>query len=950
MRTRVARRAIALFTLAVLSCGASWLFAQAPEVPAQPLDPRAALPLDPAVRTGTLPNGLKYFIRHNDRPAQRVSLRLAVKSGSLQEADDQQGLAHFIEHMAFNGSTHFKPGEMVSYFESIGARLGPHVNAYTSFDHTVYSLALPSDKADVIAKGLTALADVAGGLTLDPKEVDKERGVVVEEWRGRLGVSSRIRDEQLPIIFFKSRYAERLPIGKPDILKNAPVEHLRAYYDTWYRPERMALIIVGDVDPVLLQAAVTSEFASLKARAAVAPDPTATVPLRHRLLASVVTDPEMTRSSVQVLRKRAKQADYRVADYRRALIERMVERMLNERLDVLAREPDAKFLGASANDGAISSTVAAFGLSARVADGRIEDGVELLAVEAKRARELGFTESEVDRAKKSMAAFYKRAYAERDKSESGAFAQEYLNLFLEDEPSPGIEYEYRLVQRLVPSISTAEISTMARSLLADDGRMVLAVSPQKRGLRVPTERELQAALTAADARAVTAWSDAPLGRELMEAKPTPSRVSSRREISDVGVTVVRFANGVEAWLKPTTFKNDQILFTLRALGGVSLASRPDFIEASLSPAYVRASGVGGLKAVDLQKLLAGKLAGASPFATMSTHGISGRATPADLETSLQLLHQAFTAPGDDPEAFAVMKRQMGAAAANRGRSPGQVFGERLTQLNTSNHWTSEPLTAERVAALDRQKMTASYRELFANAADFTLFMVGAFKIDEAVPLLAQYVGSLPSKGKPASQFRDVGIRFPSSVDRATVEMGREPKGDVVISFFADPPPDPVEQENTAAATTVLNIALRDMLREELGQTYTVSVGLLQRLPQRGGGHIQVSFGAAPENIGSMTEHVLQEIKRLQQEGPSADLIGRAKESTRRRHETALQQNDYWVSRLQAVQMFRRDPSEILSRGARIDAITPQTVQEAFRRYFSLDRYTVATLVPAPAAQ
>jgi zinc protease len=298
----------------------------------------------------------------------------------------------------------------------------------------------------------------------------------------------------------------------------------------------------------------------------------------------------------------------------------------------------------------------------------------------------------------------------------------------------------------------------------------------------------------------------------------------------------------------------------------------------------------------------------------------------------------------------MMKRQMEAAVANRGRSPGQVFGERLEQLNTSNHWTSQPLTSERIATLDRQKMLAFYRQRFSNAADFTLFMVGAFRVDDVLPLLAQYVGSLPSANRPKSRFQDIGIRFPSSVDRAVVEMGREPRGNVVLSFFADPPPDPAEQENIAAATTVLDIALRDVLREELGQTYTVSVGLAQGLPQRGGGHIQVSFGAAPENIAPMTDRVLQEIRRLQQEGPSAELTNRAKEAARRSFETAVQQNNYWLGRLQAVRMFERNPAEILSRPDRIAAVTPQTLQEVFRKYFPFDRYTVATLTPAAAAQ
>jgi zinc protease len=949
MSTRFSRAVATLFVLVLLvSAARLTVRAQQNAVPLPPIDSQTVLPIDPAIRTGTLPNGLKYFIRRNGRPEKRVSLRLAVKSGSLEEADDQQGLAHLIEHMAFNGSAHFKPGELVSYFERLGARLGPHVNAYTSFDETVYMLDLPTDQGDVVAKGLTALSDFAGGLTLDPVEIDKERGVVIEEWRGGLGAGSRVRDKQIPIIFYNSRYADRLPIGKPDIIRNAPAERLRAFYDTWYRPERSAVIAVGDIDPRAIEDAVTATFGPLRARAAAAPVPESSVTLQHPVLVSVVTDPELTRSSVQILRKRAKQSDQRVADYRRSLVERIVQTMLGDRFGELARKSDAKFLGASASNDSISPAVDTFVLAARVQDGKLDDGVAALAVETKRARQFGFSASELDRAKKSLAAIYEQVYAERDKSESGSFAQELLNLFLLNEPVPGIEYEYRLVKQILPTITTEEVSAMARTLMADEGRVVLAVSPQKDGLQVPTEASLRTALGSADATAVTAWSDTSTTRALVETRPRPATVASRREIAEVGVTVVRFSNGVEAWLKPTTFKNDQILFSLTSPGGASLAAPDDFEEAALASNYVRTSGVGGLKALDLEKMLAGKLANASPFISLSTHGISGSAAPADLETGLQLLYQDFVAPGDDPEQFDVMKRQLTAAVANRGRSPGQVFSERLEQVNTSNHYTSQPLTAERIAALDRQKMLAFYRQRFSNAADFTFFMVGAFKLDDAVPLIAQYVGGLPATPGAAAQFKDIGIRFPQMLKRDKVELGREPRSNVVVSFFADPPPDPVEIENVTAATTVLDIALRDILREDLGQTYTVSVGLSQALPQRGGGHIQVSFGAAPENVGPMTDRVFQEIKRLQQDGPSADLTNRAKESAKRNYETALQQNGYWMGRLQSVQMFGRDPKEILTRPARIDAVTPKTVQDAFARYFPMERYTVMTLLPSAA--
>jgi zinc protease len=940
MKTRLTR-SLAAVIVAVTAAG---LLAQAP------VNLTDTMPFDAAVRTATLPNGLKYFVRQNARPAKRVSLRLAVKAGSLNEADDQLGLAHLIEHMAFNGSTHFKPGELVSYFESIGARLGPHVNAYTSFDETVYMFDVPTDKPEVVEKALTALADVAGGLSMTPQEVDKERGVVIEEWRGGLGAGSRIRDKQFPVLFHQSRYAERLPIGKPEILRNAPVDRLRAFYDTWYRPELMAVVAVGDFDPAQMEQTVRATFSPITARAPKAAEPDRKVPLHQQPLVSVVADPEVTQSSVSILRKRQREGEQRVADYRRDLVARTIDHMMDERFSELERKPDAKFLGAGVSGGGLSRDVATFTMSAQVQDGKLEDGIGVLATEALRVREFGFSASEFDRAKQWMAAFYERAYSERDKSESGSYAQEYLNFFLEGEPSPGIEYEYRLVKQLLPTITEADASTMARSLLGDDSRVILATSPQKAGIKVPTEAELQAALTAATSTRVTPWADTAMTRALMERPPTAGTVVSRRTLDDLGVTIVRLSNGVEAWLKPTDFKNDQVVFAMTAPGGSSLAPSADYPEASLATALVSAAGAGGLKATDLQKVLTGKLVSAQPFIGLSSHGVGGSAAPAQLETALQLLYQELTAPGDDAESFALLKKQLGALVANRGQSPGQVFGEKLSQINTSNHYTAQPLTQERVDTLSREKMIAFYRERFANAADFTFFMVGAFKVDDAVPLLAQYVGSLPSTGKPTSSFKDVALHFPAATEQAKVELGREPRGQTVISFFADPSIDPMEQEQLIAATTVLDIALRDILREDLGQTYTVQVRLSQPLPQRGAGHIQVRFGAAPENLTTMTARVMQEIKRLQQEGPSLDLTNRAKESARRGYETALRQNDYWLGRLQTVKMYDRDPGEILTRNKRIDTLTPQMLQDVFRKYFPADRSTVVTLVPTPTQQ
>ncbi|MFN7984737.1 MAG: insulinase family protein [Vicinamibacterales bacterium] len=936
--------------LAFAGLVATPLLAQAPQPAGPPLSLQEQIPLDAAVRTGTLPNGLRYFIRENGRPEKRVALRLAVKAGSLYEADDQQGLAHLIEHMAFNGSAHFKPGELVSYFETHGARLGPHVNAYTSFDETVYMLDLPTDSTEVVSKGLQALADFAGGLTLSQEEVDKERGVVIEEWRGRLGASSRVRDAQAPVLFYKSRYADRSPIGKPDILRTAPVKRLRDFYDTWYRPERIAIVIVGDVKADEIERGIREAFGPLQARAAAAPPPDGAVPIHSGKLVSVIADPEVTSSSVQILHKRAAEPDDTVGDYRRSIVASLFARMLNERFGELARKPDAKFLSAGGGGGSLSPTVDSFGLSARVQDGGIADGLTALRIEARRVLQYGFAASELDRAKLSMRSSYERAFNERDKNESASYAQEYLSYFLNKEPSPGIAYEYRLVQQVLPGITLNDVNTLANQRLGGEGEVVLAVTPQKDTVRVPQEADIRTALAAADRVGVTPWADATTNRALVERPPQPGQVESRRELTDIGVTVVRFSNGVEAWLKPTDFKNDQVLFTAYANGGSSLASQDDYLQAAFATNLVALSGLGGIKALDLDKMLAGKRASASPFIGSSTHGISGSAAPADLETALQLMYLDMTAPGDDADAFALMRRQLDAAVANRGRSPGQAFSEKVEAVNTSNHFTSEPLTAEKIATLDRQRMMAFYKARFANAADFTFFMVGAFNIDATLPQLARWVGGLPSTGTRRSQFQDIGVRFPTGTQKVEVQKGREPRAQTLVSFFADPSFDPNEQERVITATAVFETVMRDALREDLGQTYTVSVGLSQAPPQHGDGYVAVQFGAAPDNIAGMTDRVLKEVQKMQADGPSADLVAKAKEGAKRDYETALKQNQYWLRRLQTVHLLGGNPSDILTRAQRIDAVTPALVQDAFRKYFPLDRYTVVTLVPETAAR
>ena len=948
MKLRLLRLFVPLFIIGLVSPSA--MRAQSAAPAAQAAAPSAPalteqIPFDAAVSTGTLPNGLKYYIRRNTRPEKRVSLQLAVKAGSVDEENDQQGLAHFLEHMAFNGTKRFKPGELIAALESTGARLGPHVNAYTSFDETVYMFELPTDKQGLVEKGLQALADFAGGMSLDPVEIDKERGVVVEEWRGGLGAGSRLRDQQIPVLYYESKYAERLPIGKPEILKAFKPERLRAFYTKWYRPDRMALVAVGDVTVAEIEAMVRKEFGALTKPAAAAPDRTYAVPLQTELLVKMATDPEATQSSVSLINKRPRTPEGTVGAYRRSLVHRLAFQMLNERFDELSRKPDAQFLDAGAYESGLSPTTMTVGLGASVQEGKIPAGLTSVVIEAKRAVQHGFGPGELDRAKKRIVASYDRAYAERDKTESGAYVQEYVNHFLENEPSPGIDYERKLVQALLPGITAADVTDAAKNLFGGSSRVILATSPKKDGLTVPTEAELRAAVAGAEKVEVMAWKDTASTTALMTRDPEPAAIKDKRELPELGVTVVTFANGAEGWFKSTDFKNDEVLFSLVSQGGSSLAPPEQFVEASLSPAQVQLSGVGGHSAVELQRLLAGKIASASPSMSSSSHGISGRSNPANLETALQLLNLEFTAPGDDADAFGLIKKNLENAYQNRERDPGAIYNEKVAEINTGGHYTAKPLTPERIAKLDRAAMVSFYKARFANAADFSFFMVGAFKLDEALPLVAKYVGSLPSTGKATAAFKQMGAAFPQKIVREQVAKGREPRAQTLLSFAAEPPLEENEQSRVEAATDVLEIALRDILREELGETYGVSVGLAQPLPQRGAGRISVSFGGAPDKISAMVERTLKEVARLQAEGPSEDLTNRAKETARRSHETAKKQNGFWLGRLQSAKLLGRDPNLILTREQRIDAINRENIHEMFKKYFPMDRYTVVTLVP-----
>ncbi len=951
-RMPVAAALVALLLTTAPTAPRAQVAAPAPPAPAAAAaaDPATAalgatLPVDPAVRTGRLPNGLRYFLRQNGRPAKRVSMRLAVDVGSVYEDDDQRGLAHFLEHMAFNGSTHFKPGELVAFLESIGARFGPHVNASTNFDETIYMLDVPTDREGYVDKGLLALRDFAGGATLSGDEIEKERGVVIEEWRGRLGAGSRVTDQQLPVIFAGSRYADRLPIGLPEVLRTFPHQRLRDFYTTWYRADRMAVVVSGDLPLDESERLVKARFGDLPVPGPAPKAIDATVPAHAAPLYKMVTDPEAQGWNVTAIFKHAPESEDTVGDYRRSLVRSLGLQMFGARLAEIARQPNAPFLSADAGTSAIGRHLSMFELSAEVAEGGIAAGLDAVVREARRVQQFGFSAAELDRAKRGLLAGYERAYNDRTTAESPSLANELVRHFLQGEPAPGIAYEFQLAQRFVPAVTLDEVTALMKGLIRDDSRVVLGTAPAKPGVTLPTDDTLKTALAAAFAGEVTPWNDGAAGRELVATPPAPGKVTARRQIAALGVTVLTLSNGMEVWLKPTDFKADQVAFSAYAFGGGSLAPEADFTDAALAPALVGMGGVGGLNPVDLEKVLAGRIASASPDIDGYTHGISGAATPKDLETALQLTYLTFTAPGMTDEAFELLKRRFGAMLQNQQQSPRYVFSEKVREITTSGHYSAKGLTATDVAGLDLAVMRRHYASLFANAADFTFFMVGAFTEADVTPLVEKWLAPLPSTGPRTTTVRDMGMRFPAGLPKAEVKKGKEPASQTVMAFFADTGLVETEMHRARAAATLVGIRLRDILREQLGGTYGVSVSYGDSAPQKGYGTMNVSFGSAPDRVEGLQKAVVDELTRLRAEGPTAEDLQKVQELERRDLETSQRQNAYWLGSLQTVHMLGWDPATIARRSQRTDALTVPILHETIKKYFPLDRYAVVTLKP-----
>ncbi|MFW6288647.1 MAG: M16 family metallopeptidase [Spirochaetota bacterium] len=932
------------FLLAGLLMASLFLFVACGSTPTANEAASEPLPADPLVTIGELPNGLTYYIRENSEPRNRAFLRLAVDAGSVLEDEDQLGLAHFLEHMAFNGTASYSGNEIIAFLERLGMQFGPDVNAYTSFDETVYELSVPTDDPQTFVEALTVLSEWASRLTLDPEEIDKERGVIVEEWRFRRGAAARMRETQLPVIFGDSRYAERLPIGDMDVIRSFEPRVLERFYEDWYRPELSAIVAVGDFDASEVEDLIRRTFEAFENPNDPRPRPAFEVPDHEDTRFVVAADPETSYASVAVYVKRDAEALVTEADYRGLIMGQLFTTMMNDRLDEISRGADAPFLGAGVSTGSLVRTKAAATVSAAVEANAVAPALEAIVVEMRRVIEHGFTPAELDRAKRNALRSIEQTYRERDNINSERFADEYVRAFLEDEAIPGIPYERSLYEELLPTIDLDELNELASTYLAEENRVVSVSAVESDDLEPVTEDELRVAFERAQALDVGPYEERVVAIELLGTLPTPGEIVSETTLDAEGVLDWRLSNGARVLVLPTDYRADQIVFSAFSPGGTSRVDLEDFRSAQYATVFTEQMGYGDHSISDLQQLLAGKSLSVSPYIDTYEEGVSGSASVEDLETALQLIHLKMTAARRDEETFSALKRQFQAAIANQESQPQFQLSRRFQSLYSEGHPRALPIDAEGVESMTLESVLAAYDERFSDASDFTFVFVGTVDPIVLRSLVRQYIATLPGSGDDPG-WRDLGIDRPDGVVRDVVRAGIEPISEVVIALHGDYEFSQANNYAIRALERMLSIRMQEVIREDESGTYGVGVqAQFTRIPEERY-TILVTFRSDPARIDELTERVFDVLEEVRTTTPGSDYVERIQETQRASFSEQLTNNQFWASQLAYAVRNGRPISAIRRYLDLVDALGGADVRAAAERYLDLETYVQVTLLP-----
>ncbi|MBT8263878.1 MAG: insulinase family protein, partial [Muriicola sp.] len=795
--------------------------------------PVGEIPIDPNVKIGTLPNGLTYYIRNNGKPEDKVELRLVVNAGSIMETDRQLGLAHFMEHMNFNGTKNFQKNDLIDYLQSIGVKFGADLNAYTSFDETVYILPIPSDDPEKLEQGFQIVEDWAHNTTLSEEAIDGERGVVLEELRLRLGADKRMQKVTLPKIMYGSKYAERLPIGTKENLENFTYDDVRDYYKTWYRPDLMAVIAVGDLDIATMESKIKTHFSNIEKPENPAKRESYELPNHEKTLIAIASDKEAAFTSVQVLYKDSFEAPpiITVNDYRERLVKNLFSTLINNRLNELRNSANPPFVfGYSGYGGTFARTKNAYQSFAQTSpDGQMK-ALQAILEENERVKRYGFQEGEFERAKKSLLARLEKQFNDRDKLESNRIVNEYIYNYLENEPIPGIAWEYEMTKSLLPTIQLNEIGALINGFLHDENRVIVMTGPEKEGVDLVTEEEVKTLLETIKTAEIAPYQDEAVRSELIETLPTPGTIVSSETNPNVDFTTITLSNGAKVSYKKTDFKNDEVLFRAFSPGGTSLYSDEELIATTFANGGLSQAGIGGLSLTDMGKFMSGKIVRVTPGISTISENFNGAAAPKDLETLFQMVHLYFTSLNKDTEAFNSFITKQKSFLGNLMANPQFYFQDQIGKIKNGDNprYTGFP-TVEKMDAADYDLAYTKYQERFADAGDFHFYFVG--NVDEAKlkEYAATYLASLPGLNSN-EKFVPTKFRRKDSYQKHIIKRGTDPKSNVSITWEEEIPYDGDTKMAVNALGEVLTIKLVEKLREEEGGVYGVGArGNLSKL-------------------------------------------------------------------------------------------------------------------------
>ena len=914
---------------------------------AQQLKETDAIPFDASVKKGKLKNGLTYYIKKNAKPENKVDLRLIINAGSILENDDQQGLAHFMEHMCFNGTKRFPKNQLVDYLQSIGVKFGQHLNAYTSFDETVYFLPIPSDSPEKVEKGFQIIEDWAFNADLTPEEIDKERGVVLEEYRLGLGASKRMQDKYIPKMMYNSQYANRLPIGKKEILENFTYDKVTSFYKDWYRPNLMSVIVVGDIDVAEMEKKIKDHFEKYQNPKNEKPRKTFEVPNHKETFVSIESDKEAAQTQIQLLYK-----DYgspkkikTIGDYKNRLAEGLFSTMLNNRLNELTNSPTPPFTyGYTYHGGTFAREKEAFQSFAMIDEKKQIEALKVLVSENERVKKFGFTAGEFERAKNEILSRVESQFKDKDKTESENFVWECQSNFLEGMPMSGIEWEYATIQKILPTINLTQVNGLIKDFIKDDNRVIVITSPEKEGLKKVTEAEVLEALKV-NSNDLKPYEDKAVASSLIRNTVKEGSIAKKETNDKIGATTLTLSNGAKVTYKKTDFKNDEIMLEAISFGGSNLYSNDEMKKTQFANGGLTEAGFSGLKQNDIDKFMAGKIASVYPYISNTTEGFRGSTTPKDLEYAFQMIHAYFTDLNFDADAFEGYKQKQSNFFENMISQPNFYFQQEFyTHLNKENpRWNGMVPTAEKWNETDYKLAYNKFKERFSNAGDFEFFFVGNVDDAKMEEFAKKYIASLPSNGTKETA-KDLGYRFLKGDIKKVVNKGKDPKSNVTIMFYGDAPYSAKEAVAMTALGEVLTIKLVEELRENESGVYGVNArGSMSKVPY-GSYNFNISFPCGPENAEKLTASALAELDKIIKNGPEEKDVNKYKEAEALDYKKKIKENRYWMTNFTRSFMNGSSPEEILTASDKVKEVTAKDIQDVAAKYLSKDK-VIGILMP-----